>query len=93
MSLASIQPVLSVVKHPNADSLDIVKVLGYECIVRKDIWKVGDLCVFIEPDSVLPQVPWSIPYRSKSNRVRAIKLRGIFSFGIVESLSILGKIV
>lgn len=90
MSLASIQPIVSVEKHPNADLLDIAKVLNYECIVKRDQWKVGELCIFIEPDTVLPQVPWSVFYRSKSNRVKAIKLRGVFSFGIVESAFVVG---
>lgn len=91
MSLASIQPILAVRHHENADSLDIVQVLGYHCIVKRDQWKVGDLCVFIEPDSVLPDAPWSAFYRAKSNRVKSVRLRGSWSMGIVESLSILAK--
>jgi RNA ligase (TIGR02306 family) len=85
-SLASIQRIVGVEKHPNADSLDIAQVKGYKAIVRRDQWKVGDLCIFIEPDAQLPDGPaWSAFYRAKSSRVRAIKLRGIFSFGIIES--------
>lgn len=89
MSLASIQSIVSVEHHSNADSLDIVKVLGYHCIVKRNQWKVGDLCIFIEPDSVLPDASWAVFYKAKSSRVRAIRLRGIWSMGIVESLSIL----
>jgi RNA ligase (TIGR02306 family) len=91
MPLASIQKITSIHHHPGADQLDIAQVQNYECIVRRDAWKAGDLCVFIEPDSVLPQVPWSVMYRSKSNRVKAIRLRGEWSFGIIESFSILGE--
>ena len=87
MTLASIQRVLAVETHPNADSLDIATVKGYKAIVKRGQWKPGDLCVFIEPDSVLPvNQPWTDFYRAKSSRVRAIKLRGSWSFGIVESL-------
>lgn len=92
MSLASIQRIKSVEKHPGADLLSICTVLGYRCITKLDQFKVDDLVVFIEPDTVLPQAPWSVFYRSKSNRVRAIRLRGEFSFGIIESLDILGGI-
>ena len=88
MKLASIERILEVLKHPNADALDIVKVLGYQCIVKKDQYKVGDLVVFIQPDTVLPDAEWSAFYKSKSNRVKAIKLRGSWSMGIVESLGI-----
>ena len=90
MSLASIQSILEVKRHPNADLLDICKVMGYECIVKKDQWKVGDLCVFIEPDSVLPDKPWASFYKAKSSRIRAIKLRQSWSFGVVESASNVG---
>jgi RNA ligase (TIGR02306 family) len=90
MSLASIQPILSVEHHSNADSLDIVQCLGYRCIVRRDQWKVGDLAVLIEPDSVLPDAPWAAVYKAKSSRVKAIRLRGQWSFGVVESLDNVG---
>ncbi len=92
MTLASIQPILSVEAHPNADLLDIAQVKGYKAIVKRGQWKAGDLCVFIEPDSVLPDAPWAAFYKAKSNRVKAIRLRGAWSFGIVESLSILGEV-
>lgn len=90
MSLASIQPILSVVHHPNADLLDVVTVLRYQCIVKRDQWQVGQLCVFIEPDTVLPDVPWAAFYRAKSNRVKAIRLRQVWSMGIVESAAATG---
>lgn len=90
MTLASIQPVLAVETHPNADALDIATVKGYKAIVKRGQWQPGQLCVFIEPDSVLPDVPWAAFYRAKSNRVKAIRLRGAWSFGIIESAANVG---
>lgn len=92
MKLATIQSIASVEAHPNADLLEIVQVKGYKAIVKKGQWKAGDFCVFIEPDSVLPDKPWAAFYKAKSNRVKAVKLRGQWSFGIVESLNILGDV-
>lgn len=89
MKLASIEKILEVKNHSNADKLDIVTVLGYQAIVGRDQWQVGDWCVFIQPDTVLPDVVWAAGYKAKSNRVKAIKLRGEWSFGIVEPLTIL----
>lgn len=41
--------------HPNADSLSIVKIEGYQCVVKTNNYKVGDLAVYIQPDSVVPE--------------------------------------
>ncbi|MBL6664101.1 MAG: hypothetical protein ISP71_08385 [Flavobacteriales bacterium] len=90
MRLASIEKIKEVAGHPNADKLDIVKVLGYHCIVKKGEYKEGDLVVFIQPDTVLPDEKWAEFYKSKSKRVKAIKLRGEWSFGIVESIQRVG---
>ena len=89
MKLASIEKIKSITKHPNADSLSIVTVLGYQAIVALDRYKVGDHVIFIQPDTVLPDKEWASFYKSKSNRVKAIKLRGVWSMGIVESVELL----
>jgi len=89
MKLATIEEIKELVPHPNADTLSLAKVLGYEVIVKNGMFKKGDLVVFIQPDSVLPDAEWAAMYKAKSSRVKAIKLRGSWSFGIAESLSIL----
>jgi hypothetical protein len=41
-------------KHSNADALSIVRIGGYQVVVRTDSWKVGDLIVsnaFLEKDN------------------------------------------
>ena len=89
MKLTTIEKIKDVVPHPNSDKLDIVTVLGYQCIAPKGKWCVGDWCVLIQPDTILPDSEWAKFYKSKSSRVKAIKLRDVWSFGIVESLEIL----
>jgi len=86
MKLASIERIHTVQKHPNADALDIVGVLGYKAIVKRDQYEEGTLIVFIQPDTVLPDSPWATFYKAKSSRVKAVKLRGEWSMGIVESI-------
>ena len=87
--LATIELIKDIRPHSNADTLSIVKVLGYEAIVKTGSFFKDDLVVFIQPDSVLPDAEWTKVYKSKSSRVKAIKLRGLWSFGVVESLGIL----
>ena len=89
MKLASIEKVKSIVKHPNADLLSICTVLNYQAIVKLNQFKEGDLVIFVQPDTILPDTEWSKFFKAKSNRVKAIKLRSAWSMGVVESLSIL----
>ena len=87
MKLASVEIVAALLPHNNADSLEIVRVLGYECIVQKDKFVVGDKVILIQPDTLLPEEPWAEMFRKRSSRVKACKLRGVWSFGIVLSLT------
>ena len=83
--LATIDQITEVRKHPNADRLDIVKVGEYTAIVSRDSFKVGDMVIFVHPDAVLPtDLSWADEYRQFCpKRVKAMKLRGEWSFGIV----------
>lgn len=91
MNLATVERVLKVEHHPNADKLDIIRVLGYDCIVGRDAYKENDLVVFIQPDSILPiDKAWAqepLRYCSRA-RVKAIRLRGSWSMGLVLNLSV-----
>lgn len=85
MKLASIEKIEKVYPHPNADRLELAKVLGYQCVVPKDIYSDGDTVVFIQPDTVLPKnQEWAEEYLKYSpKRVKAVKLRQEWSEGII----------
>lgn len=77
----------SVEKHPNADRLEIAQVMGWQCIVAKDSFKSGDLCLYIPIDSLLPtsleeDIFGNSKIKLNNHRVKTIKLRGIISQGI-----------
>lgn len=78
--------VSSVENHPNADKLDIVTVKGWNCIVGRDQFRMGDVVVFIPPDCVLPNdmiERYNLSYLKKNGRTGTIKLRGYISQGLV----------
>ena len=88
MTLASIETIKFLKPHPNADKLEFASVLGYDCIVPLGKFAIGQRVVLIQPDTVLPNLAWSEVYRKFcSTRVKAIKLRGAWSFGIIEDLA------
>lgn len=88
MALATLERVVAVEPHPNADKLDIIRILGYDAIVGRNQYKAGDLVVFIQPDSILPtDKEWCqdlLRYTSKG-RIRSVRLRGEWSMGLVVS--------
>jgi tRNA-binding EMAP/Myf-like protein len=96
--IASIEKLISVEPHPNADRLDLVKVLGYQCVTERGLHSPGDLIIYIQPDSVLPEdAEWAEGYRKYSpTRIKAVKLRGEFSEGVIfpmkDFLEVMNKI-
>ena len=44
-----------ILTHPNADKLELTMVNGYQMVIGKDQFKTGDLAVFVQPESVVPQ--------------------------------------
>lgn len=86
---------LTIEKHPNADAIELAHVGGYVSIVKKGQFQDGDLAVYIPEQSLVPQYLleqmgfWD-PMNGKGglsgsggNRVRAIKLRGVLSQGLL----------
>jgi len=69
-------------KHPNADTLSIVKVFGYTVCVRTADWADGRLGAYIPPDSVCPDTP-QFAFLGERKRVKVKKLRGIISMGLL----------
>lgn len=74
---------------PDADKIELAVIGEYRSIVAKGAFKPGDLAVYIPEGSVLPE--WLIEKLNlvgklsggQKNRVKAIKLRGCLSQGIL----------
>lgn len=69
--------------HPNADLLSIIRVGGWQCLVRTDDWKDGDLAVYVPPDSIVPQGDPQFEFLGDHRRIKAKKLRGVWSVGLL----------
>lgn len=86
---------VKIIEHPNADAIEIAKIGDYQSIVRKGQLKDGDLAVYIPEQAVVPE--WLLRQMgmydevkgkgglagSGGNRVKAIKLRGVLSQGLI----------
>ena len=89
--LASIRRVSEILPIEGADSIEIAKVDGWQCVVKKGDFKAGDIGVYFEIDSVLPEREEFEFMRARHFRVRTIKLRKQLSQGLMMPLSILGN--
>jgi RNA ligase (TIGR02306 family) len=66
-----------------ADNIDLGVIGGWNCIIKKDSYKVDDLVVVATTDAVIPQKLSDsmnvTNYLRKGQRVRTVKLRGVYS--------------
>ena len=80
-------------KHPNADSLSVVKVFdGYTVCVRTADWEGVDKGVYIPPDSVVPDTE-QFKFLEGHLRIKAKKLRGINSYGMLVPVPVMEDVV
>lgn len=85
---------LKIEEHPDADSLELAVVGDYRSVVRKGAFATGDLGVYIPEGAIVPD--WLIEKMGltgmlagkNKNRVKAVKLRGVLSQGIVLALDV-----
>ena len=56
-SLASVQEIGKIEPIAEADRIELAHVLGWQCVVPKGEYHVGDKVIFFEPDSFLPIKP------------------------------------
>lgn len=88
--LATVRVIKNIEPIPDADKIVKLTVDGWHVVASKtDGFKIGDLVVYIEIDSVMPEKPEYEFLRSRKFRVRTIILRGQISQGLVLPLTIL----
>ncbi len=74
--------------HPNADAIELARVGDYFSIIKKGYLKTGDLAVYIQEGSIVPEyIQEEVGCLGKlagsaKNRVKASVLRGVLSQGL-----------
>ncbi|MBM4781386.1 MAG: RNA ligase (ATP) [Archangiaceae bacterium] len=99
--LASVVTVGQVSPIAGADRIEVARVAGWQCVVKKGEVTPGELAVYLEIDSVPPDTEtfawlWQpksatarVP-RPETFRIRTLRLRGTLSQGLVLPLAQLG---
>lgn len=88
--LASVQRVKTIKPIEGADRIEVVQVLNWDCVASKGEYKVGDMVIYFEIDSLLPDIPafeflrgssWS--QKLNKYKIRTHKFRGQISQGLI----------
>lgn len=89
--LASIKEVSALYPIEGKDRIELAQIDGWRVIVKKGEFNVGSKCVYVEIDSVLPEVEQFEFLRNKNFRIKTMKMAGVVSQGICFPLDILPK--
>jgi RNA ligase (TIGR02306 family) len=103
--LVTIQKIDNIKPIEGADKIELAIIKGWQVVVQKGLYKIGELILFYEIDSFLPVIP-EYDFLLKGNkskkmlvdgiekegiRLRTVKLRKQISQGLVMPLSLLGR--
>ena len=91
-NLVTIQRITEVKPIPDADSIELVLIKGWQCVAKKGEFKPGDRCVYFEVDSYLP-IDERYEFLRKSSyrnneymgegfRIKTLRFRGEISQGL-----------
>jgi RNA ligase (TIGR02306 family) len=90
--LATIRKITDINPIPDADAIELASVDGWNVVVKKDEFKIGDSCIYIEIDSwvpteIAPFLSKGKPPREyqgiKGERLKSIMLRKQLSQGLI----------
>jgi hypothetical protein len=82
-SVCFVAKISEIKEIPDAQNIEQAVIGGWECIIKKDSLKVGELVICATTDAVIP-VELSddlgvTNYLRKGGRVRTVKLKGVYS--------------
>jgi tRNA-binding EMAP/Myf-like protein len=70
-------------KHPDADTLSTTVVEGETVVIRTGDYKEGDLAIYVPVDAVVPPTVPGTEFLGESRRIKAKRLRGVYSEGLL----------
>lgn len=94
MKLASFETITSIDPIDGADRIELARVQGWQSVIKKGDYKVGDQVIFVPIDTVLTPRPWNEFLWDKKDptkpiRVKTVKLRGVISQGLIFPTSLI----
>lgn len=88
-NLVTLRTIQEIRDIPNADKVQLALIDGWQCVVKKGEFKVGDQGLFHEIDSVLPADDPRYAFMAPRFRVKTVRLRKTLSQGLLLPVSVL----
>lgn len=97
--LASIQRITNISPIEGANLIVQIQVLGWSCVAKKSEFEIGDLCIYFEIDSLLPEMDefkflgkscWNTPLQRY--HIKTCRIRGFVSQGLVLPLKMFERL-
>ena len=94
MNLVSFEEVTEILPIEGADRIEIAVVQGWQSVIQKEEFHIGDIVMFVPIDTVMQPAEWNKFLWNKQDptkpfRIKTAKLRGVISQGVVFSMKIL----
>lgn len=94
MKLATFETIIDIQPIVGADRIELARVQGWQSVIKKGEYKVGDQIIFVPIDTVLEpkewnKFLWNKEDPSKPIRVKTAKLKNAISQGIIFPMSII----
>ena len=88
--LVTIRTVNELIPIEGADRIELARVDGWQCVVKKGDFSVGDMGMYFEIDSLLPadDARWAF-LEPRKFRIKSMKLRGALSQGLLMPMNTL----
>lgn len=88
--LATVREVKEIRPIEGAEKIELAIIDGWQCVVKKGEFNVGDLGVYWEIDSILDENNPVFEFlKERKYRIKTVKLRGALSQGLLMPLSVL----
>lgn len=94
MKLATFEIITEILPIEGADRIELARVQGWQSVIKKGEYKVGDQVIFVPIDTVLTPRPWNEFLWDKNDpnkpiRVKTVRLRGVISQGLIFPRSLI----
>jgi len=88
MKLATIETITEILPIEGADRIELARIQGWQSVIRKGEYNVGEQIIFVPIDTVLPPASWNEFLWDKKDptkpiRVKTVKMRGAVSQGLI----------